>query len=425
MQSNTSKIPQEFTSFIIDKLRKEKEPISATILCQAMKTSIPSEFQPKKGEFNTWMKKLYNIDVDRTNPNMPFYKYVINTEEKKIEEKVNKKPSAWENKPWEKKPREKKEEKSNEKKEEKSNEKKEEKSNEKKEEKSNEKKEEKIDDKKEDISISDELKQYYETIFKNIKVYNKYWSMIFKEFKTTEYNEITWNKLYLIKNELDQNYAILLMKFPDYKNYFDSVRIDIMPEKPVIQIPQQQSVIHNQQQSVMHNQQQSVMRQQQQPVMHQQQPVMHQQRQQIIIKPLAEIYQSYSPNSYNNQLTASSSDYFPLEYNEGIGPPPGLFKPPPMQYQPSSIIQPTTSLLQPITPRPGSEVNSSPFFSNNPVGSLLGLDSNNHKENLDEIIKSLSHEELGLLKQIQTMLNKSTNNNIWKLIEEIHSIRKI
>ena len=248
--------------------------------------------------------------------------------------------------------------------------------------------------------------------------------MIFKEFKTTEYNEITWNKLYLIKNELDQNYAILLMKFPDYKNYFDSVRIDIMPEKPVIQIPQQQSVIHNQQQSVIHNQQQSVMHQQQ-PVMHQQQPVMHQQRQQIIIKPLAEIYQSYSPNSYNNQLTASSSDYFPLEYNEGIGPPPGLFKPPPMQYQPSSIIQPTTSLLQPITPRPGSEVNSSPFFSNNPVGSLLGLDSNNHKENLDEIIKSLSHEELGLLKQIQTMLNKSTNNNIWKLIEEIHSIRKI
>jgi hypothetical protein len=53
---------------------------------------------------------------------------------------------------------------------------------------------------------------------------------------------------------------------------------------------------------------------------------------------------------------------------------------------------------------------------------LLGLDINN-KENLGEIIKSLSREELGLLKQIQSMLDKSTYNNISKLFEEIQSIR--
>jgi len=67
----------EFRAFIIKKLRESKEPISATNLCMAMKEKLPAEFHPKKLNFNNWMQQLYNIEIDNTNPDMPYYKFNI------------------------------------------------------------------------------------------------------------------------------------------------------------------------------------------------------------------------------------------------------------------------------------------------------------------------------------------------------------
>jgi hypothetical protein len=73
----TNRPPGEFTKFIINKLRDSKEAISASTLCMAVKDNLPSKFHPNKGEFNKWMKTLYNIETDISNPDMPYYKFKI------------------------------------------------------------------------------------------------------------------------------------------------------------------------------------------------------------------------------------------------------------------------------------------------------------------------------------------------------------
>jgi hypothetical protein len=65
----------EFTKFIINKLRDSKDAISASTLCMIMKENLPEKFHPNKGDFNKWMKNLYNIEIDNSNPDMPFYKF--------------------------------------------------------------------------------------------------------------------------------------------------------------------------------------------------------------------------------------------------------------------------------------------------------------------------------------------------------------
>jgi hypothetical protein len=73
----TNRPPGEFTKLIINKLRDSKEAISASNLCMAVKEKLPSKFHPNKGEFNKWMKTLYNIETDNSNPDMPYYKFKI------------------------------------------------------------------------------------------------------------------------------------------------------------------------------------------------------------------------------------------------------------------------------------------------------------------------------------------------------------
>jgi hypothetical protein len=73
----TNRPPGEFTKFIINKLRDSKQALSASTLCMAVKDKLPSQFHPNKGEFNKWMKTLYNIETDNSNPDMPYYKFKI------------------------------------------------------------------------------------------------------------------------------------------------------------------------------------------------------------------------------------------------------------------------------------------------------------------------------------------------------------
>ena len=73
----TNRPNREFTMFIINKLRDSKNGMSASNLCMAMKEKLADQFQPNKGEFNKWMKNLYNIEIDNSNRDMPFYKFKI------------------------------------------------------------------------------------------------------------------------------------------------------------------------------------------------------------------------------------------------------------------------------------------------------------------------------------------------------------
>ena len=76
-EKQTNRPSGEFKMFIINKLRDSKNKISATDLCTAVREKLPSQFHPNKGEFNRWMKTLYNIEIDNSNPDMPFYKFKI------------------------------------------------------------------------------------------------------------------------------------------------------------------------------------------------------------------------------------------------------------------------------------------------------------------------------------------------------------
>jgi len=73
----TNRPNREFTMFIINKLRDSKNGMSASNLCMAMKEKLADQFQPNKGDFNKWMKNLYNIEIDNSNRDMPFYKFKI------------------------------------------------------------------------------------------------------------------------------------------------------------------------------------------------------------------------------------------------------------------------------------------------------------------------------------------------------------
>ena len=72
-----NKPTNEFTSFIIEKLRSHKEFISASTLSMQMKDKLPIQFQPPKGHFNNWIDKLYNIEKDASNKDMPRYKWKV------------------------------------------------------------------------------------------------------------------------------------------------------------------------------------------------------------------------------------------------------------------------------------------------------------------------------------------------------------
>lgn len=72
-----NKPTNEFTSFIIDKLRSNKGFISASNLCMEMKDKVPLKFQPPKGQFNNWIDKLYNIEKDVSNKDMPHYRWKV------------------------------------------------------------------------------------------------------------------------------------------------------------------------------------------------------------------------------------------------------------------------------------------------------------------------------------------------------------
>ena len=76
-----NKPTNEFTSFIIDKLRSNKGFISASNLCMEMKDKVPLKFQPPKGQFNNWIDKLYNIEKDTSNKDMPRYKWKVEQSE--------------------------------------------------------------------------------------------------------------------------------------------------------------------------------------------------------------------------------------------------------------------------------------------------------------------------------------------------------
>jgi hypothetical protein len=67
----------EFTSFIIDTLRSHKDFISASSLCIEMKEKLNNQFHPPKGSFNKWIDKLYNIEKDSSNKDMPRYKWKV------------------------------------------------------------------------------------------------------------------------------------------------------------------------------------------------------------------------------------------------------------------------------------------------------------------------------------------------------------
>jgi len=86
-QSN--KPNSEFTRVIIDILRNSDEAISATTLCMAMKEKLPKNFHPVKGDFNKWMKCLYNIETDNSNTNMPYYKFKMNNKFEFLKKKYN------------------------------------------------------------------------------------------------------------------------------------------------------------------------------------------------------------------------------------------------------------------------------------------------------------------------------------------------
>lgn len=75
---NLNEPTNEFTSFIMKKLKESNTFISSSNLSMAMKENIPIECQPRKGQFNKWIRCLYNIEIDESDQTMPYYKYSNN-----------------------------------------------------------------------------------------------------------------------------------------------------------------------------------------------------------------------------------------------------------------------------------------------------------------------------------------------------------
>jgi hypothetical protein len=346
----------EFTKFIINKLRDSKVPISASNLCMAVKDNLPSQFHPNKGEFNRWMKTLYNIETDNSNPNMPFYKFKINEFE--------------------------------------------------------------IFDK---YKISDN--SFIKVLLDKIKNDHIQWSKINQLYQTVQHNQSTWDTLNTIFISSVENVKNFDEKFPDFSKTIDRYRINRMPSKPS-ESPQNirgQKKVGNQENT-----------QKVQP-------------KELNFKASLGLEQSSfrPPPGLLQPNQMSTNQETPQAPPTMFRPPPGLpppvhqqqsqyvlFRPPPPQvHQQYQVPQaPQISLTQSLPPPPPppsyNTVQNKPLTLDGGFESLLGLNffQNN---NLNEIIKKLSHNELLFLDKVHSTLKNTEDSALCKLIEEIGKVRNI
>ena len=397
----TNRPPGEFTKFIINKLRDSKQPLSASTLCMAVKDNLPSQFHPNKGEFNKWMKTLYNIETDNSNQDMPYYKFKIT-----------------------------------------------------------------------DFEIFDKYKigdnSYVKVLLDKIKDEHIVWSKIYRMYNTTQHNQTTWDKLNTIFNSSTQNIKTFDEKFPDFSKTVDRFRINKMPNKP-FQSPQnirvQKQVLNQENKQIvqpkelnfkaslglgpsligpppglLHPSQISSNQQTQQPSLespalirpspeiHQSAPVQQQYKsapvqqqyqstpvqQQYKSTPVQQQYQS-TPVQQQYQSTPVQQQYQSTPVQNKYESPPGL-----QQYQ--SIPGHQINLIHSLPPLPPPSNYS--VTLDNKFESLLGLNFF-EKNNMNEIIKQLSHSELLFLDKVHHTLKNTEGSALCKLIEEIGKVRNI
>lgn len=374
-EKQTNRPPIEFTKFIINKLRDSKEAISASTLCMAVKDKLPSKFHPNKGEFNKWMKTLYNIETDNSNPNMPFYKFKIG-----------------------------------------------------------------------EFEIFDKYKigenSFVKVLLDKIKTDHINWSKINQLYHTVQHNQSTWDTLNNIFTSSVENVKNFDEKFPDFSKTIDRFRINKMPSKPSVspqntrgqkQVVNQENIQKVQPKELNFRASLGLEPASFRPPPHPNQVSVNQQTQQAppaLFRPPPGL-----PPPVQQHYQPPVQQHYQPPVQQQYSSPPTLFRPPPGLQ--SSVHQTTTvqheyrapqiTLSQSLPPPPPQSYNTvqnKPLNLDSNFESLLGLNffPNN---NLNEIIKKLSHNELLFLDKVHSTLKNTEDSALCKLIEEIGKVRNI